>query len=490
MKINWETILKQAQVALDEYINKYNVFLDNYHNNYVSKSTFENERTLSIFIGNEIEKLLNNEFQVFTSQEFPINMNGVIDDETFTKIQKDIWPNKKIYSKTSTTWEKFNVDIFYEISSSNEFSNVFIECKRGNSFQLTEFIRDFLKFLLYTNNAKISSTFIYLNFNNKSGSPKYINEKDSLTTLNKNIENNVETLKRNNVYIFENDPKNSYNNSEIIYEIVALEHLNKELTDENNNKIDFKSVTHNLNHYILTESIFFNRSIATSKLVKFNYSSIVDLFDKMFKTNFYKNELEKYKMDDGEFFNCINSCVDWKNNFLEIRNYFINFQKLYTSRAVVNAEENMLRTSKRSSLILLTIFSVAAKMNNIDCTFNLEIEKWDPETDYDKSNRNKIEKLYDIYTKNEEYIENFKRLSFFLFIYIRELYELIFEFDDNNRLIDKEEYKIFKKQEEAQLIIAKLSSHLEAKKTLDPSSSLEEQLSYLVDVFLKKYIKN
>lgn len=422
---------------------KFNIEMYDYNNGSTNKAYLCYERMLSIVSNNCLAKHLElmSDYQLlFYVSELPIKINSAFNENI------DDLKNEVGYYKKTPTWDYCVVDGYFKLRQNENIYHAFIEYKLQNIFVYADLATDYLKYKLYTYEAKINSFFAYIIFNKDEDYPSIIDVSNKYCLLNKTISKGE--LENSKIYIYENNgvTEKDDNYEQLIKTSKIMDSFTKygaELLKVRNDGVEELNDKSKMLLDILPK---FNSKVVKSSLIYKNYNFISVLWNK-------SNEQEIFKgfLPNNENLDEIQKILLKGSNY----NHFID--ETITSEDRLIAETNGIRGSSYASLNLLALldfFNQIFKIDSIKPNYGYKyIGKGRNKKlfNYQDTADNRIEKLFSYYGKKFNK-ETLKETCFALMYFIKNLYSILYDVDEINNQItgEKNISKLLKLEENIQ----------------------------------------
>ena len=436
-------LIDDLDLELKFFAKKFNIQMYDYNNLSTNKSYLYYERMLSIECKNYLAKHLKliPEYQLlFYVSELPIKINSA-----FKENIEDLKNEVGFYRKTPR-WDYCVVDGYFKLKQNEDIYHTFMEYKLQNMFVYADLATDYLKYKLYTYNAKMNSFFVYIIFNKDKEYPSIIDDSNKYCLLNKLISKS--TLDNSRVYIYKSnsDIEKKGNYDQLIKTSKIMDSFSRfgaELLKVRNDGVEELDDKSKMLLDILPK---FNSKVIKSSLIYKNYNYISILWDKCKEQEIFKDFYLNYEnLEEIQTFLIKGS----KYNFI--------IDETITSEDRMIAETNGIRGSSYASLNLLALldfFNQTFKIASIKPNYGHKYigkGKNKKMFNYQDTADKRMEKLSSNYKKTFDK-KTLKETSFALLYFIKNLYSILYEIDEANKQIisEKNISKLIKLEENIQ----------------------------------------
>lgn len=292
----------------------------------------------------------------------------------------------------------------------------------------------------------------------------------------------------NNLSICKNDNIDNEINKIKIFELLSK--INKyDSDDDENNETMSKVMLLEKNIFIKNIGVFKN-NVITGNMIKTNYKSIKQIFDKANEMQIFNFILSKYEVDDTSdvLLQLNNASVE--SIILDAKKYFRNFENKYMSEDKKDALKKGLTSNYKSSLTILVIINLFAEINGLTFNYNLSSIAINNNKN-DSMNYNEILEELTIrkigYYTTEEDKKNITRLAFEIMFIILNLYSKIYEIDRDAIMGYNEIYNNVRKMKSIDKAINELLAILNLNVELKYNSNFKENSLKLLEEIINRY---
>lgn len=474
-----------------DFANKFNIEKQDLVIQLKDDYKIDNERTLAIVANSFIRSYFKSKWTDkyrFMVDEFHIHLKDK--DKPFQKSFSRLVDNKN----RKEYWKNCYVDGYLKIDDLvfKGDNHIFIEYKLQQKFVFADLATDFLKYKIYTASNDDKTVFVYTIFNKSEILPEIIDTKlEKYVFLDESIKQGE--LKKSRIYIYvpeKNDnSKIRHSHSDLTLDLFLTYSEFSDFSREYNT-INYQQYRE-YNEYelaLLENSKKFNMNVFASRLIQYNYPYIVDLWNKANDKNIFDEFKEEY-IDNKKRIENMKVIIE------DGSSYISNFEGIHNNENTYEAETKGLRASVYSSFFLLVTLDFFAEEHQIinegPRFFNRSIGrgKRKKSVDYYKVAADKKEKLKDIYKTPSEK-KNIDRLSYDILFFLTEIYPLLFEIGEDNKVFEKtvnqQIKKLIEKMQNKLNEIIKKCKYEEKINLLDDDEIVEENLKRLSLHILRK----
>lgn len=436
-----EALIEKVDEKIKNYSQQFSIAKEKLKNSNGISISLLNERTLAYFTTNILNQIFGQSC-IICINEMKVTMPK-LSSQVKDSLRKEvsIVKEKRYWEKDVFVDSYFAVkDLYYE-----DLNNLFVEYKLSNKFEFVQLAQDYLKYKIYTHNSnKDNNIFAYIIFKKEDFYPTILNNTNKFVLLDKCIQkNNIQ--KDAKIFIRLNDDKLEFDENKIYPSYLLLDNINK-ISQTIESWTDLGRVQDLVNDTIFLKNIgIFKNNVAIANILVNNSKKIQDLFKQALNEQEFKNYIDDLKINSN-----YETPEEYDNEKIQAfldsnKNYFKHFESHYGNENKLQAVGNGLNVSYKSSLNIIIILKIFARLNNLEFKPNLPTKKdrSGKEISYEEISNKFVEQLIDIYRTNEK--EDFDKLAVCILFYLTNLYNLITTENDNGNTELSNSFKEYKK---------------------------------------------
>ena len=404
----------------------------------------------------------------FCVRELPISYN-IRSSSLTTTLSEAPFPSGKRGKKRLKSKGKFSVDAYFNtnIIVESDFPDIdgiiiehlFVEYKVSDLFKYLSLAEDFIKYKIYTFNNEQYTAFSFINFSKRPLYPTILKAgKPDFVLLPRKINQFLFSANdRVFIYIPKRRPSLSFdymgkeidnpNDFRLMEKIAESLHKINNITESMSEDDVLKNVQNKLRDSIYCNNIgIFKNHVSTANVLLENYQRFIK---PLFLTLKEKQIINETSLSF--------------ETIMKIKSDFRSFEAYYFSSNKINALNEGLSVGYKSSFDIIVLFKVLADVMQISLSpvlkcYSTEGKEGSKEIDYNSILNSSVEKILNDPTFNKEGIVE---LAINILLFLVNLYEEVFIFDDSGNFEESNEYKLLKASNRIQKILDDL------RKTID-----------------------